>query len=266
MPKMAASVKAPSILKILMEGRAIYELGAFYASTPLLKRLPRGDGHPVMVLPGFMATDMSTKPLRSFLSDKGYDAHAWGQGRNLGLRDGVIEGMLERLDEAHAMHGRKVSLIGWSLGGVFARELAKLRPEQVRSVISLGSPHSGHPKATNAWRLYEMAAGHSVEEPPLDTKLHKAPPVPTTSVYTKSDGVVAWQTCHQERPVCDVKAGQTENIEVSGSHCGLGVNPSVLYIIADRLAQREGNWRPFANVGARKMFFDTPGLDTVVPA
>lgn len=267
MPKESQGLKAPSFLKIMMEGLAVYELAAFYAATPLLRRMPRGDGHPVLVLPGFMAGDFSTKPLRSFLTDKGYDAHGWDQGRNLGLRDGVVEGMLEKLDEVHRRDGRKVSLVGWSLGGVFARELAKMENDKVRSVISLGSPHSGHPKASNAWRLYEAMAGHSVEEPPIETRLHKAPPVPTTSIYTKNDGVVAWQTCHQERPVCDVKASQTENIEVTAStHCGLGVNPSVLYVIADRLAQREGKWRPFANVGSRKVFFETPGLDAVATA
>jgi pimeloyl-ACP methyl ester carboxylesterase len=246
---------------MMMEGRALYEMGAYYASMPFLRRLPRGDGHPVLVLPGLAASDRSTKPLRSFLKDRGYDAYAWGLGRNLGLREGILDGMLARVDEIYEKHGRTVSLVGWSLGGIFARELAKLRPEKVRAVITLGSPHSGDPKATNAWRFYELAAGHSIEEPPIDTMLHKAPPVPTTSVYTKTDGVVAWQNCHQSKPVCEVKALQNENIVVTASHCGLGVNPSVLYIVADRLSQREGKWKRFSNVGSRKMFFDTPGFD-----
>jgi len=261
--KRLKKIKAPSALLVMMEGRALFEYGAYLAATPMFKRLPRGDGHPVLVLPGLAATDFSTKPLRSFLKDRGYAPHEWGLGRNLGLRDGMLEGMLERLDDIYESHGNKVSIIGWSLGGIFARELAKLRPEQVRSVISLGSPHSGDPKASNAWRFYEYVAGHSVEDPPIETQLHKAPPVPTTSIYTKTDGIVAWQNCHQARPVSDVKAAQTENIKVEGSHCGLGVNPGVLYLVADRLAQREGKWRPFANVGARKAFFDTPGFDAV---
>jgi len=261
--KKFGKIKAPSALLVMMEGRALFEYGAYFAATPMLKRLARGDGHPVLVLPGLAASDFSTKPLRAFLKDRGYAPHEWGLGRNFGLRDGMLESMLERLDEIYNTEGRKVSIIGWSLGGIFARELAKLRPEQVRSVISLGSPHSGNPKASNAWRFYEYVAGHSVEDPPLKTRLHKAPPVPTTSIYTKTDGIVAWQNCHQARPQCDVKAGQTENIKVEGSHCGLGVNPIVLYAIADRLAQREGKWRPFANVGMRKAFFDTPAFETV---
>jgi pimeloyl-ACP methyl ester carboxylesterase len=253
------NVKAPSILKIMMEGRAIWELGSYYVSKPLLNRLPKGDGHPVLVLPGLGASDASTTPLRKFLVSRGYAAYDWGLGRNFGLRDGILEGMQDRLEEIYKKHGRKVSLVGWSLGGLFARELAKMHPEKVRIVMSLGSPHSGDPKATNAWRFYEFVAGHSIEEPPIETLLHKAPPVPTTSIYTKTDGVVAWQNCYQSKPINPEKVKQTENICVQGSHCGLGVNPSVLYIIADRLAQREGKWRPFANVGSRKAFFETPG-------
>ncbi len=263
---LSRKVKAPSPLLVMMEGRALFELGAMALSTPYLKRLPRGDGHPVLVMPGLGASDSSTRPLRSFLDDRGYSPYAWGLGRNFGLREGILEGMLDRIDEIYGMHQQKVSLVGWSLGGIFARELAKMRPEQTRLVISLGSPHSGNPKHSNAWRFYEFTAGHSVEEPPIETKMHKAPPVPTTSIYTKTDGIVAWQNCHQERPVCEIKQKQTENIQVSGSHCGLGFNPAVLYVIADRLAQREGAWRPFANVGGRKAFFDTPGLEAAVPA
>lgn len=262
----SGKVKAPSPLLMLMEGRALLELGTMALSTPFLKRLPRGDGHPVLVLPGLGAADSSTAPLRSFLDDRGYSPHAWGLGRNLGLRDGILEGMLDRIDEVYETHQQKVSLVGWSLGGIFARELAKMRPEQTRLVISLGSPHSGDPKNSNAWRFYEFAAGHSVDEPPIETMMHKAPPVPTTSIYTKTDGIVAWQNCHQDKPVCEVKQKQTENIRVSGSHCGLGFNPAVLYVIADRLAQREGTWRPFTNVGSRKAFFSTPGLGEAVPA
>ncbi len=266
MLNLSGRVKAPSPILMMMEGRALFELGAYAASAPLFKRMPRGDGHPVLVLPGLGASDSSTKPLRSFLNDRGYTPYGWSLGRNLGLREDTLEGMLNRIDEVWDTHQQKISIVGWSLGGIYARELAKMRPKQVRSVITLGSPHSGSPKNSNAWRFYEFVAGHSVEAPPIETRMHKAPPVPTTSIYTKTDGVVAWQNCHQEKPVCKVKAKQTENIRVAGSHCGLGFNPSVLYVIADRLAQREGNWRPFTNVGSRKAFFRTPGLGSVLPA
>lgn len=258
-------IKAPSALLMMLEGRALYEMGAMVATIPLFKHMPTGDGHPVLVLPGLAASDRSTKPLRRFLTKRGYTPFGWLQGTNLGLRDQVLEKMLARVDDIYEQHGEKLSIVGWSLGGIFARELAKLRPEKVRFVISLGSPHSGNPRASNAHKFYEFVAGHSVDNPPIKTRLDKAPPVPTTSIYTKTDGIVAWQNCHQRRPVSDHKAKHTENIRVEGSHCGLGINPSVLYIIAERLAQDEDNWKPFVNKGARKIFYRTPAFD-ILPA
>ena len=254
-------VKAPSALLLMLEGRAFYEMGAYVATRPLFKHLSKGDGHPVLVLPGLAASDRSTLPMRHFLKKQNYTPYGWGQGTNLGLRDQVLERMLAKVDEIFAIHDQKLSIVGWSLGGIFARELAKLRPNKVRFVISLGSPHSGNPRASNAHQFYEFVAGHAVDNPPIKSRLDKAPPVPTTSIYTKTDGIVAWQNCHQRRPVSDKKAKQTENVRVEGSHCGLGVNPSVLYILADRLAQDEDKWTPFVNKGARKMFFRTPNFE-----
>ncbi len=256
-------VKAPSALLLMMEGRSIFEMGTYIASAPLFKHMAKGDGHPVLVLPGLAASDISTIPMRRFLKKRGYQPYAWEQGRNLGLRDQVLENMLAKVDEIFTEHKCKLSIVGWSLGGIFARELAKLRPEKIRFVISLGSPHSGNPKASHATRFYEFVAGHSVKEPPLQTTLSQAPPVPTTSIYSKTDGVVAWQNCHQRKPNCPKKTKQVENIRVEGSHTGLGVNPSVLFIIAERLAQNEDGWKPFVNKGARKIFFRTPAFDIV---
>ncbi len=253
----STKIKSPSLMLMMMEGRAVWELGAYVASTPLFKRLPSGDGHPVLVLPGLAATDASTKPLRKFLRERNYTPYAWELGRNLGLRDGLLEGMLARIDDIFALNGEKISIIGWSLGGVYAREIAKLRPEKVRSVITLGSPHSGDIHASNARRFYEYVAGHKVDNPPIKTRLRQAPPVPSTSIYTKTDGVVAWQNCCQEMSHDEVQVEQTENIRVMGSHCGLGVNPSVLFAIADRLAQAEGEWTPFEVSGIRKPFFSS---------
>jgi len=233
------NAKPPSRLLMLLEGRALWELGGFFAAMPLLRMAPRGDGHPVLVLPGLIASDASTLPLRAFLKDRGYAAYGWEQGRNLGLRDGVQDSMLARLKEVARLHGRKVSLIGWSLGGVYARELAKQSPGDARLVISLGSPFTGDPKANNAWRLYEAASGQRVGDPRVHPGLRQTPPVPTTSIYSRSDGIVAWRcSVEQDGP-------QAENIEIEGSHCGLGHNPAALYAIADRLAQPEGKWRRF---------------------
>src|ERR1700741_2616032 len=155
----AQTLRPPSRTLMFLEGRAISELGAFLGALPLLSLAPRGDGHPVLVLPGLVAADTSTRPLRSFLKSRGYAVSGWRQGRTLGLRHGVQHAMVDLVQELNDTHGRKVSLVGWSLGGLYARQLAKMMPERVRSVITLGSPFASPPKATNAWRVYEFASG-----------------------------------------------------------------------------------------------------------
>ena len=144
------TLQAPGLLRLALECRAAWEYGATLAAQPLLSRAPKGDGHPVLVFPGLVASDLSTKPLRRFLETAGYAAYPWEHGRNLGPREGILEGCLARLKELRRKHRKKVSLIGWSLGGLYARELAKLAPKDVRLVITLGTPFTGHPKATNA--------------------------------------------------------------------------------------------------------------------
>ncbi len=151
--------RAPGPLLQLLELRAWLEAGASLALLPFWPLAPRGDGHPVLVLPGLAASDASTAILRGFLGNLGYTVSPWGHGRNLGLRPGVLGSVRGRLLELAATHGRKVSLVGWSLGGIMARELAKEEPGAVRQVISLASPFTGHPRATNAFRLYEWMSG-----------------------------------------------------------------------------------------------------------
>lgn len=244
----------PSRLLTLAEpGRAFAELASFYALRPAMATLPHGDGHGVLVLPGFFASDTSTGPMRSLLDSLGYRTSGWNLGRNLRVDNGRVQAMAELLDGFHEETGGKVSLIGWSLGGVFARELAKMMPDKVRQVISLGSPISDDRNHTNARRLFEYINGHQPE--PLRegrfNGLGEAPPVPTTSILTRGDGVVHWRGSVQapgDHP-------QTENIEVHASHCGLGVNPTVMIAIADRLAQKEGAWRPFRPTGLSAMLF-----------
>ncbi len=252
-----ATARPPHWLWMLAEGRAVYEFGSFMLARPLLRRLPRGDGHPVVVFPGFLATDGTTAPLRGLLDDLGYDSYAWGMGRNMRFneeREEEMLGLLDAIFDTH--HGDKVSLVGWSLGGVFARELAKVRPEKVRCVVSLGSPiHLPH-EHSHARHIYEQVNG------PLDprehermAKLNVPPPVPTTSIYSKTDGIVSWrgsvQDPHMENP-------NTENIEIPASHFGLGFNPFTMIAIADRLAQDPENWSPFDRAGFRSFFFKTP--------
>jgi pimeloyl-ACP methyl ester carboxylesterase len=237
---------------MLLEARAPLELGASIAALPLLRTAPMGDGHPVLVLPGLVASDTSTVPLRWYIGDRGYDVRGWDLGRNLGPRPGVLEGIRWMVRRLADQTGRKVSLIGWSLGGIYAREIAKMVPNETRFVITLGTPFAGSPKSTNAWRVYEMASGERVEARADQFDLRTPPPVPTTSIYSRSDGIVSWQASVQD------ESPTTENIEVEASHIGLGVNPAALYAIADRLAQPEHDWQPFRRTGIRRMVYGDP--------
>jgi pimeloyl-ACP methyl ester carboxylesterase len=252
-------IKAPSLLLALTElPRALLEAGSLPWAAPLLLQAPKGDGHPVMLLPGFMAGETSMKPLYRYLDKLGYDPHQWDLGRNLGQRAIGPEGekMIARLDEIHAKTEMKVSLIGWSLGGAFARMLSRRRPDLVRQIISLGSPITGSPKSTNAWRAYQYINGQKIDDPKIAEQMaegHNVPPVPSTAIFSKNDGIVAWQNSREP------KANTTDNIEVRGSHCGLGANPAVMWAIADRLALPEDGWKPFERTGARSLVYPSSG-------
>jgi pimeloyl-ACP methyl ester carboxylesterase len=230
----------PSLLLLALEGRAWVELAALVPALPALANAPRGDGHPVLVLPGYLANDRSTRALRWFLRDRGYHAHAWRLGRNHGPTLETVAGLVERLAALHHRHQRKVSLIGWSLGGIYARELARAYPDLVRLVITLASPvRDLH--ATNVARLARLGIGRRPagdREMPVE-RLPSPLPVPTTAFYSETDGIVAWKCC-----VGDASP-TTEHLGVRSSHCGMGHHPTVLLAIADRLAQAEGAWRPF---------------------
>lgn len=247
--------KRPSLFKIALEARTFFEAGSFALSYPLLNTAPKGDGHPVLVMPGFLASDLSTKLLRTFLKNRGYKAYGWNLGRNLGKQSDPETGcgpeIIARLEEIYNKHNEKVSIIGWSLGGIFARELAKIRPELTRQVITLGSPFNGSLKANHASMLFQKTSGYKFKE--MNKKLRKnmkfAPPVPTTSVYSKSDGITAWQCC------LEIQSETTQNIEVVSSHCGLGHHPFVMWVIADRLAQDIENWQHFEPKKLEKLMF-----------
>jgi alpha/beta hydrolase family protein len=250
----AQTLRPPSRTLMFLEGRALPELGAFLGALPLLGLAPHGDGHPVLVLPGLVASDTSTRPLRAFLKSRGYAVSGWRQGRNLGLRPGVQHAMVDLVHELNDTHGRKVSLVGWSLGGLYARQLAKMMPKRVRQVITLGSPFASNPKATNAWRVYEMASGRRADEEDarFGGTLAGAPPVPTTAIFSRTDGICAWQGCREQ------SSHMTESIEVESSHCGMGHHPAAVYAVADRLAQKEGQWAPFDRSGWRSLVYPNP--------
>lgn len=248
-------IRPPGWFLLALETRAPWELWASLMATPLLNQAPEGDGHPVLVFPGLATGDLTTLVLRNFLKDRGYLPYAWNQGVNRGPRPGVIEACVEHVRQLRAEHGRTVSLVGWSLGGIYAREIAKSAPADVRCVITLGTPFAGSPKATNAWRLYELASGQRIDGNARLASLKLTPPVPTTSIYSRTDGIVAWR-CSVER-----ETDQSENIEVQSSHLGMGMNPAVLYAIADRLAQPEGDWQRFDHDrlhGLKKLLYLDP--------
>jgi pimeloyl-ACP methyl ester carboxylesterase len=238
-------LRAPGLGLLLAEMRAIFEFNASLMMSPLLMRAPRGDGHAVLALPGFLASDFSMAPLRRYLTALGYDAHAWQMGRNLGGLSRMRTALRDRLAEIHASSGRKVSIIGWSLGGVYARDLALSAPELVRYVVTLGSPFANDVRATNATRLYEALSGEVVGDDPEFLKAISGDlPVPTTSIFSRADGVVNWQTCLLQ------PSAAAENLEVYlASHVGLGVNPAVLWAVADRLSQHEGEFSQFDRSG-----------------
>lgn len=246
----------PSQHLLMLELRGAWELGAYFAAYPLLQLGPRGDGHPLLVLPGMAASDTSTRPLRALLNHLGYRSHGWELGTNQGPRPGIEARLDRRVEELTQRFGTKVTLIGWSLGGIFAREMARRAPQHVRGVITLGSPFAGLPKASNSWRLYERLSGRRVDDDRIPRERMRASlPVPATAIYSRSDGIVAWQGClEQPGPLA-------ENIEIEGSHIGLGHNPLALHAIADRLAQPEGQWQRFARSGVRALFYPDPQRD-----
>lgn len=237
-------LRPPPLALTLIEGRGMAELAATYALRGVLSGAPKGDGHPVFVMPGFLASDRSTVPLRRFLTELGYDAHGWGQGQNLG-RFYKMRTILEaEVDRLYQTTGQKVSLVGWSLGGVFARYLALVMPEKVRSVITLGSPFAADIHATSAKKLYDILSQEGPAKPGDLERIAGDLPVPNTSIYTKLDGIVNWKTCISK------PSANSETIEIRlASHVGIGVNPAAFWAVADRLAQAEGSFLPFNKKG-----------------
>jgi pimeloyl-ACP methyl ester carboxylesterase len=235
-------IDPPPYQRLALEQFAVWEYGAFLAAAPLLRLLPAGDGHPVLVLPGFGGSDQSTAQLRVVLRRRGHATHGWGLGRNLGPHEPVLDGLTRRLLALHDRTGRSVSLVGWSLGGIYARELAYEHSGVVRQVITLGAPFRFRDgDRGNASALYDLIGppadpfpGHALAE-------HERPDleVPSTSIYTRTDGIVRWHAC------IDRAAPLRENIEVRGTHSGLGYNVAAAVAVADRLAQPEGAWKPF---------------------
>ncbi len=255
----------PRTLYALLEfGRAVQEIASLVPANGWLSRLPRGDGQPVMTLPGFGGADGSTALLRRYIARWGYEAHPWELGRNLdpaSARDmgGVLDFMNEvvrvvgnRLHAIRKKSGQRVSLVGWSLGGLYSRQLAAAYPDLVRQVITLGTPF-GDPRSTIVWPIMRRFID-SPEPPEADMarwmQMAKAPlEVPLSIIWSRTDGFV------HPRIACEREGPLTENIHVCSSHAGFGGNPLAFYVVADRLAQPEGGWKPFDRSGWRRLAY-----------
>jgi pimeloyl-ACP methyl ester carboxylesterase len=202
-----------------------------------------GDGHPVIVYPGLGASAMATSQLRGYLKGCNLRVHDWGLGLNRGPEgdfDAWIAPLVERVRELHRESGRKVSLVGWSLGGIYAREVAKLCPEAVRQVITLATPFGSLGDANHAGTLLKLLGGDTSQlTPAVQERLRQRPPVPVTSIYSRQDGVVSWRGCIEP-------AGEfVENVQVDASHLGMPTHAEVLRVVGHRLAQPEGAWKPY---------------------
>jgi pimeloyl-ACP methyl ester carboxylesterase len=219
--------KAPPLTQFLREAGALMELHWKSLLPPRFEKAV-SNGHPVMVFPGFLASDHSTTVLRRALEAAGYEVHGWGLGTNWGAREDLLERMEAQLERVAA--AQPASLIGWSLGGLYARELAKRRPEKVARVITLGSPFSGDLRANNAWRLYELVNDHKVDRPPLEVRLSEKPPVPTIALWSAGDGIVAPACARGEAHECD------RAIEVHCTHMGFATSPCVVEAVLEVLA------------------------------
>ncbi len=224
--------------------RALMESAMLAPAAPLLMTVPRGDGHPVLVIPGLLGHDHHMLILRRYLDSRSYRTHGWLRGTNRGLSAaGGMEVLQARLNEIYQRYqGRKVSIIGWSLGGIFARRLAMMAPDQVRQVICLGSPIGSVANAEAAVIAERFRdEGLSLEQIQQMLMLSRHTlPVPSTAVYSRSDAIVPHQIAAQPA------SSNSESIEVIGSHAGLIVNPQVLYLLGRRLCQPEDNWQPLA--------------------
>jgi len=236
------TIQRPSLFKYVSEHIKVWgELGRSFKFRRTYKPTTKGDGHPVLVIPGFLGSDYSTGRVRRFLKKLGYTPYGWGLDRNLGDIS-KLNVLLEKAEKLYNIHGEKVSLLGWSLGGVYARQIAKAKPEIIRQVITMGSPFAGIDQPNNAKWLYDLInKGKVVSEADKEKWMKDiaAPaPVPTTAIYSKNDGIVPWQAC-MEQTVDAIH----QNVRIEGCHFGLGHNPEVWLILEDRLQYTRENWK-----------------------
>jgi len=223
----SGSPPARAVLAELGSGLAAARLAG---ALPRLLTAPRGDAHPVVDIPGWKAPELSGAPLRAYLRALGYDARGWGFGTNTGDPRRDVERLTRRVLELVDDSGSTVSLVGWSLGGVIAREVARRHPEAVRRVITYGTPVVGGPRFTAVARAYGPDAGGAARTVAERLDAESPIQVPLTVVFTRRDGIVSWEAC------IDRFSPHAEHVEVSSTHIGMGLDPDVWRLVADRLA------------------------------
>ena len=228
----ADPAKAPPRWRWALEFLALPKIHAAPLRAPVVVP-PFGRGRPVIVIPGMMSSDRATALLRHSLAKAGFSVEGWGQGMNTGAKVAQIARLEAQLCDLSARTGEKVVLIGWSLGGLFARVLAQRHAEQCALVLTLGSPFSGDRRANNAWRVYEALNDHKVDAPPFAEDLGAKPPVRTIAVWSKRDGIVAPRSAEGEAWQSDMR------IEVPFKHFELasarGAVLAVLGILREEL-------------------------------
>ncbi len=236
----------PARALLLLElPRVAGEYAASRAVDLVAPRRPTGDGRPVLVIPGFHATDGLTRRLRSHLKRHDFRVHGWGQGANIGLTDELIDGLADRFEEIRKRYDEPVSVVGWSFGGVLARGLAHTYPGDVRQIVCLGSPWRADGEKTRATAMFERSRrkhGISDRAKPMIDLLRGPVPVPTTAVWSKTDGIVPWRGCRVDVSVYP----RAENVAVPSSHVGMVANPLVLDVVVDRLSQDLEDWHEFS--------------------
>jgi pimeloyl-ACP methyl ester carboxylesterase len=238
--------------------RGVLQLGAYPLAAPWLARAPRSEPHGVLVLPGFLATDMSTQLLRRYLRTLGHTVWGWRLGRNFGPTSDILDGMPKVIELLAERTGAPVSIVGWSLGGVFGRELARRDPDSVRQVITLGSPFALHdPVQSRVGRAFRRQEHRHVIGNVPSTKTGRPIPVPSTAVYSERDGIVHWRSC------IEAETALHQNVRVRCAHLGFGADPATFWVVADRLAQREPGAARFTPPALLRAMFPTPSSGRV---
>ncbi|PZU14489.1 MAG: alpha/beta hydrolase [Sphingobium sp.] len=221
--------QVPTLQHLLGNLSLPFDLARTRAQAEALASRIDGDGRQVLLIPGLMASEQRMEWMRHILTAAGFAAHDWGMGRNFGPRPDSLEKIDARVDAIRQQSSAPVTLVGWSLGGLYAREYAKFSPEKVGGVVTMGTPFSGDPRANHAWRLYQLVSGFPVDRPPFPCTREEKPPVPTVALWSRRDGVIL--------PECAKgRAGERDKaIEVDCTHMGFAASPEGILAVGQAL-------------------------------